>query len=228
MTSRSVRESTRQDSLEEAPPSRTRKSAWSDSLYSIFEDAGRLESCQWSACRAGNSLQSVSGSPHIIGSGDSSCAGEHLQKNISEAYNGLDVSFDEFPKEGKTDPDAYKTAIDALPRGSASKNIFPKEELTLLIPNSHDFHPRHYSLSNRPVRNRTRHPRPHHQARRQTPRTPPSPPRLRKEAQCLRLHRAPQALRPGLRRRALPRPETRRLQLLLLVHEPAQEPARDV
>jgi hypothetical protein len=31
------------------------------------------------------------------------------------------VSFDEFPKEGKTDPDAYKTAIDALPKGSASK-----------------------------------------------------------------------------------------------------------
>jgi D-galacturonate reductase len=47
--------------------------------------------------------------------------GEHLQKNISEAYNGLDVSFDEFPKEGKTDPDAYKTAIDALPKGSASE-----------------------------------------------------------------------------------------------------------
>jgi D-galacturonate reductase len=44
-----------------------------------------------------------------------------LQKNISEAYNGLDVSFDEYPKEGKTDPDAYKTAIDALPKGSASK-----------------------------------------------------------------------------------------------------------
>jgi D-galacturonate reductase len=46
---------------------------------------------------------------------------EHLQKNISEAYNGLDVSFEEFPKEGKTDPNAYKTAIDALPKGSASK-----------------------------------------------------------------------------------------------------------
>jgi D-galacturonate reductase len=46
--------------------------------------------------------------------------GEHLQKNISEAYNGLDVSFEEYPKEGKTDPDAYKAAIDALPKGSAS------------------------------------------------------------------------------------------------------------
>jgi D-galacturonate reductase len=44
-----------------------------------------------------------------------------LQKNISEAYNGLDVSFDEYPKQGKTDPDAYKTAIDALPKGSASE-----------------------------------------------------------------------------------------------------------
>jgi D-galacturonate reductase len=46
---------------------------------------------------------------------------EHLQKNISEAYNGMDVSFEEFPKEGRTDPDSYKTAIDALPKGSASK-----------------------------------------------------------------------------------------------------------
>ncbi|KAF2114491.1 D-galacturonic acid reductase [Lophiotrema nucula] len=44
---------------------------------------------------------------------------EHLNKNISEAYNGLDVSFDEWPKEGKRDPDAYKAAIDALPKGSA-------------------------------------------------------------------------------------------------------------
>ena len=44
-----------------------------------------------------------------------------MQKNISEAYNGLDVSFEEFPKEGKTDPDAFKTAIDALPKGSASE-----------------------------------------------------------------------------------------------------------
>ena len=47
--------------------------------------------------------------------------GEHLQKNISEAYNNLDVSFEEFPKDGKTDPNAYKAAIDALPKGSASK-----------------------------------------------------------------------------------------------------------
>jgi hypothetical protein len=47
--------------------------------------------------------------------------GEHLQKNISEAYNNLDVSFEEFPKEGKTDPNAYKAAIDALPKGSASE-----------------------------------------------------------------------------------------------------------
>ncbi|KAF5852091.1 hypothetical protein GGP41_000835 [Bipolaris sorokiniana] len=46
-------------------------------------------------------------------------SGEHLQKNISEAYNNLDVSFEEFPKEGKTDPNAYKAAIDALPKGSA-------------------------------------------------------------------------------------------------------------
>jgi len=49
--------------------------------------------------------------------------GQHLEKNISQAYNGLDVSFSEYPKEGKRDPDAYKEAIDALPKGSASRYL---------------------------------------------------------------------------------------------------------
>ncbi|KIW15268.1 hypothetical protein PV08_05313 [Exophiala spinifera] len=44
---------------------------------------------------------------------------QHLQKNISEAYNGLDVSFSSFPSDDASDPEAYKAAIDALPRGSA-------------------------------------------------------------------------------------------------------------
>ncbi|KIV80637.1 hypothetical protein PV11_08125 [Exophiala sideris] len=44
---------------------------------------------------------------------------KHLQKNISEAYNGLDVSFKSFPSDDKSDPEAYKAAIDALPKGSA-------------------------------------------------------------------------------------------------------------
>lgn len=44
---------------------------------------------------------------------------QHLQKNISEAYNGLDVSFKSFPSDDRSDPEAYKTAIDALPKGSA-------------------------------------------------------------------------------------------------------------
>jgi hypothetical protein len=96
----------------------------------------------------------VSRGPYIIALGYSCCAGEHLQKNISEAYNGLDVSFDEFPKEGKTDPDAYKTAIDALPKGSASKNIcFLSRSIHMLKYHSHDFHTRHNSLPNRPVCN---------------------------------------------------------------------------
>ena len=43
----------------------------------------------------------------------------HLQKNISQAYNKLDVSFNSFPSDNTSDPDAYKTAIDALPAGSA-------------------------------------------------------------------------------------------------------------
>ncbi|KAF2837918.1 D-galacturonic acid reductase [Patellaria atrata CBS 101060] len=44
---------------------------------------------------------------------------EHLQKNISGAYNGLDVSFESFPADDKRDPDAYKAAIDALSPGDA-------------------------------------------------------------------------------------------------------------
>ncbi|GAB1194569.1 hypothetical protein APSETT444_003815 [Aspergillus pseudonomiae] len=43
----------------------------------------------------------------------------HLQKNISEVYNGLDVSFTSYPADDQTDPDAYKAAIDALEPGSA-------------------------------------------------------------------------------------------------------------
>ncbi|KAJ9654932.1 hypothetical protein H2198_006114 [Neophaeococcomyces mojaviensis] len=43
----------------------------------------------------------------------------HLQKNISEVYNSMDVSFSSYPADDKTDPDAYKTAIDSLPAGSA-------------------------------------------------------------------------------------------------------------
>ncbi|XTI94005.1 D-galacturonic acid reductase-like protein [Cenococcum geophilum] len=44
---------------------------------------------------------------------------EHLHKNISQVYNGLNVAFESYPEKGKRDPEAYKVAIDALPRGSA-------------------------------------------------------------------------------------------------------------
>ncbi|KAF5879164.1 putative d-galacturonic acid reductase protein [Botrytis fragariae] len=44
---------------------------------------------------------------------------EHLHKNISQVYNNLDTSFDSFPANDKTDPAAYKTAIDALSPGDA-------------------------------------------------------------------------------------------------------------
>ncbi|KAL5535360.1 hypothetical protein ACEPAF_3454 [Sanghuangporus sanghuang] len=43
----------------------------------------------------------------------------HLQANIANVYKDMDVSFKPFPEEGKTDPEAYKTAIDALQPGSA-------------------------------------------------------------------------------------------------------------
>jgi D-galacturonate reductase len=45
--------------------------------------------------------------------------GEHLHKNITQAYNGLDTSFESYPANDARDPDAYKTAIDALSPGDA-------------------------------------------------------------------------------------------------------------
>ncbi|KAI1138884.1 D-galacturonic acid reductase [Hypoxylon sp. FL0543] len=44
---------------------------------------------------------------------------QHLDANISKVYNGLDCSFDSYPANNVKDPDAYKTAIDALKPGDA-------------------------------------------------------------------------------------------------------------
>ncbi|KAJ4306485.1 hypothetical protein N0V88_001288 [Collariella sp. IMI 366227] len=44
---------------------------------------------------------------------------EHLHKNINQAYNNLDTSFESYPADDAKDPDAYKTAIDALSPGDA-------------------------------------------------------------------------------------------------------------
>ncbi|KEY73305.1 hypothetical protein S7711_01424 [Stachybotrys chartarum IBT 7711] len=44
---------------------------------------------------------------------------EHLDKNITQFYNGLDTSFQSFPANDKVDADAYKTAIDQLKPGDA-------------------------------------------------------------------------------------------------------------
>ncbi|KAK5719356.1 hypothetical protein LTR15_007879 [Elasticomyces elasticus] len=44
---------------------------------------------------------------------------EHLNKNITEAYNNLDTSFESFPGNEERDPEAYKKAIDALSSGDA-------------------------------------------------------------------------------------------------------------
>ena len=44
---------------------------------------------------------------------------EHLTKNITEFYNGLDTSFESFPANDQRDPEAYKKAIDALSPGDA-------------------------------------------------------------------------------------------------------------
>lgn len=44
---------------------------------------------------------------------------KHLAENIAGVYKGMDISFEEFPKQGKADPEAYKEAIDKLSRGDA-------------------------------------------------------------------------------------------------------------
>lgn len=44
---------------------------------------------------------------------------EHLHKNITQAYNGLDTSFDSYPDNESVDPDAFKKAIDVLKPGDA-------------------------------------------------------------------------------------------------------------
>ena len=47
-------------------------------------------------------------------------SGDHLRRNVSSVYNNLDVSFTSFPSDATTyDPEAYKTAIEALSPGDA-------------------------------------------------------------------------------------------------------------
>ncbi|KOS21295.1 Uncharacterized protein ESCO_006699 [Escovopsis weberi] len=43
----------------------------------------------------------------------------HLDKNITQVYNGLDTSFDSFPANDQVDPEAYRAAIDKLKAGDA-------------------------------------------------------------------------------------------------------------
>jgi len=43
----------------------------------------------------------------------------HLEKNIAQVYKDLDVSFDSFPGDNETNPDAYKVAIDKFKPGDA-------------------------------------------------------------------------------------------------------------
>jgi D-galacturonate reductase len=65
---------------------------------------------------------------------------KHLQKNISEVYNNMDTSFVSYPSDAtERDPDAYKAAIDALPRGSA---------VTIFTPD-----PTHYPIALYAIRN---------------------------------------------------------------------------
>lgn len=63
---------------------------------------------------------------------------EHLQKNISEVYNGLDVSCDTYPSDTtKSDPNSYKTAIDKL---------VPGDMITIFTPDDTHFEIAKYAV----------------------------------------------------------------------------------
>lgn len=95
----------------------------------IFDDEERLEISPWLELQEENSQQFVSSplqaiSPlssllHQTPRINAKFLGEHLTKNITNFYNGLDTSFESYPPNDKTDPEAYKTAIDALSPGDA-------------------------------------------------------------------------------------------------------------
>ncbi|KAK7746587.1 hypothetical protein SLS62_009308 [Diatrype stigma] len=44
---------------------------------------------------------------------------QHLETNITQVYNGLDVSFESYPADNAKDAESYKSAIDALKPGDA-------------------------------------------------------------------------------------------------------------
>ncbi|QUC22641.1 uncharacterized protein UV8b_06882 [Ustilaginoidea virens] len=44
---------------------------------------------------------------------------QHLDKHITQVYNGLDTSFESFPADDQRDAEAYKSAIDGLRPGDA-------------------------------------------------------------------------------------------------------------
>jgi len=54
-----------------------------------------------------------------VNGGKFSAIRQHLAENIGAVYKDMDLSFDEFPKQGKTDPEAYKEAINKLLPGDA-------------------------------------------------------------------------------------------------------------
>lgn len=62
----------------------------------------------------------------------------HLQNNISKVYNDIDVSFQSYPADDKTDPESYKAAIDSLEKGSA---------VTIFTPDSTHFDIAMYAIT---------------------------------------------------------------------------------
>lgn len=123
---RSVQGSTRLVSLAVVCQVRTRRSAWLPSPSLTLEEEGKLGISVWQERQGPSFRQYVCSEiipqPFIAALAGSflPSSGEHLQKNISAAYNNLDVSFASFPSDTTThDPESYKAAIDALSPGDA-------------------------------------------------------------------------------------------------------------
>ena len=99
----------------------TRRWAWLASHSSICEGEGRWAGCRWSARPAASTSSAPSACSNASADDRSRFPAirHHLHKNVTQAYNGLDTSFDSFPADDQRDPEAYKAAIDALSPGDA-------------------------------------------------------------------------------------------------------------
>ena len=137
----------------------------------------------------------------------------HLHNAIARVYKDLDVTFQSFPDDDvPSDPKAYLAAMD---RARAGRH-------------RHGVHAGRYALRHRDGSGRPRAARADRQADRQDARRASHAGRRGTSQRRARGDGSAQAVGPDLCRCPRSHPPVGRVQLLLVVHEPAQVPAGDV